>query len=130
LEQSPIYHGINLCASTCTKIFILSRIENDFHFRLLSIFHPLAVKSSQSTVKVKSHSNWESEEIHLCAFLLNVSLIKTHSLCCNGHFLEHLSDKRDTLLLLSFSYIKMQQDQSWPNAGGARITAAEKYPHV
>jgi hypothetical protein len=34
---------VPLCASTCTKIFILSLV-NDFHFPLLSIFHLLAMK--------------------------------------------------------------------------------------
>jgi hypothetical protein len=32
------------CASTSPKIFILSLTVNDFHFPLLYVFHPLAVK--------------------------------------------------------------------------------------
>jgi hypothetical protein len=34
--------------------------------------------------------------------------------------------ERDTLLSLSYSYTKMQQDQSWPNAQAAWTAGAEK----
>jgi hypothetical protein len=69
------------------------------------LFHPLAVKSvlkiNFGLYEVKSHEHWEIEEFNLGAFLLNVSLTKTHSLYRNGHFFGTLiRHERDTVLSL------------------------------
>jgi hypothetical protein len=57
---------------------------------------------------MKSDRHWEIEEFNLSAFLFNVSLIKILSLCCSDHFAEHLSDMRETLFALNYSYTKTQ----------------------
>jgi hypothetical protein len=68
-------------------------------------------------VKLRGHSG--IEEFNLSAFLLNVSLMKTQSLCCSDHFSEHLLDMRETLLSLNYNYSKTQQNQSWPDMWAA-----------
>jgi hypothetical protein len=49
VDTESLKHGtssihVPIRTSTCTKIFILSLTVNDFHFPLLSTFHPFAVK--------------------------------------------------------------------------------------
>jgi hypothetical protein len=68
---------------------------------------------------MKSCGHWETEEFNLCAFLLNVSLTKTHVLCCSGHVLEHVSDMRGGHCSQCYSYAKTCEDQNWPNMGAA-----------
>jgi hypothetical protein len=60
-------HFYTHCALTCTRIFILSLIVNYFHFLLLSIFHPTAVKFTLIDNLICSR-----KEFNLGALLLNV----------------------------------------------------------
>lgn len=48
--------------------------------------------------KVESHGQRKIKNVNLGAFPLNALGMKTQwSLCCNGHFLEHLSDMGQTM---------------------------------
>jgi hypothetical protein len=60
------------------------------------IWYPCYSTTKFGLYEVKSHGHWEIEDFNMSTFMLNVSLVKTHLLCCSAHFLEHLLDMRET----------------------------------
>jgi hypothetical protein len=114
LNHDNISTWVPISAWTCAKIFILSLVINDFHFPLLSIFHPFAMKFVLFHNKIWSlwsEVTWAQKNltwVHSC-WMFHSWKHSAVAVSCNGQFLAHRHVK-DTLPWLSYSYTDTQED--------------------